>query len=621
MNKKFAEYGVEYDKLDKSTWPYYLNICGKPHSANTTITMTSMDTNEIFEVTRDTLLEHPRTHAKLLEFGTLFDTLTSMYTGQEVYIRGLIADVTYEDLDTFDGDILHYNKDLVEENEVNLISSLSFVSGRFLSRWVNREYLLTDNLYAPAVYATYVSFLTKQLLSMRLKNITTNEVHTYYQDMILASNFNIVEHKEVLNKASTLWLVKNIKSLGYHIGSHETMDKVIRKVLSPSGFTVEVINVSNREDKDDTLTLEDYISKDVESTELLTFLPSLIYEDNLTEQYRSGTVRYKQILDELTRVRGISEKTKVMIISLRSFVSDIEITNPEIIQKAILKTLFQDEAEYLIDTTYGRILMTNRELYYSTLIAFFKLYQIDGYESVKNVSIDNIFIKTDVDTSTLTTDEERQEKLDAIHDAIDLILDSNANNVEKQILCKTLINYESSNTNNEILTHEIELLRKEIVEEILLEVDMTLGEYQDTDRLFDNDTRDTLVQVYKLFGIEFDATHNIITKLTNASSLFNKLTSYTITSVIDSNIVDGNCEIEPNMTLEGETIIKVTDVTSYCQGAVADVEAFGGEMLDTLSIVGTDVLEEVETRVLEPDISVVQEMEDDYLKVVRPRLK
>jgi hypothetical protein len=74
------------------------------------------------------------------------------------------------------------------------------------------------------------------------------------------------------------------------------------------------------------------------------------------------------------------------------------------------------------------------------------------------------------------------------------------------------------------------------------------------------------------------------------------------------------------MILEGETILDVTKTTMDCQGAVAIAEAFGSEMVDELYVVGTNILKEVEGRVLTPDLGVHQESEDDYVKVVRPTL-
>jgi hypothetical protein len=43
-------------------------------------------------------------------------------------------------------------------------------------------------------------------------------------------------------------------------------------------------------------------------------------------------------------------------------------------------------------------------------------------------------------------------------------------------------------------------------------------------------------------------------------------------------------------------------------------------MVDELYVVGTNILKEVEGRVLTPDLGVHQESEDDYVKVVRPTL-
>jgi len=621
MNKILSKYGVEYDTYNKYTWPYYLNICGLPHTANTDIKMISLDTSTEFIITRESLKVHKRTHSKLLEFGEIFDILIDKYPGQELYIRGLITDVTQDMLNTYDGAIIYYNKNLVEINEVNLINELSLDCGRFIERWTTARYIVTDDEYATAIYSTLNTYAIHRLLYLRLNNITTKEIHTYYQDLILSSNFSINEHKKILNKQSTIWLVKNIKYIGQNIGSEKILNLLVKKVLSPSGFDVDEVFISNTFDKDDTLTTKDKVTGDINDIELSVLIPGLIFEDNLLEQYNVDSERYQTILNNLTRVRGVGERTKIILLKLKAFISNIELTNTELVQKSILRTIYYENTMYQFNTVYGKVIVNSNELFKSTLIALFRLYRIENYTTVNKIIIDNIFVVVDVDYDKLTTNDERKEKIKDVHSAINEILNSDIKDVDKQLLSKTLIDYEMTNSNNEILTTELEMLRKEITVVEVLEIDETLGDYKATDRLYNNDVEDTLTQIYKIYEKDFDIQGQVLKKLKNCQSLLNKLTSYTITTVIDPNAVGGNCEIEPNLTLEGETIIKVTDTTMDCKGAVAKIDSFGSEMVDELYLVGKDILREKETRVLVPDLNVHQELNDEFIKVIKPKLK
>jgi 3'-phosphoadenosine 5'-phosphosulfate sulfotransferase (PAPS reductase)/FAD synthetase len=67
-----ATYGNVFDVDDKRTWKYYLNLSGQYHSTDKKIYVTSLDTLQTIEFSRDTLAIHRATAKKeMVRFRTL----------------------------------------------------------------------------------------------------------------------------------------------------------------------------------------------------------------------------------------------------------------------------------------------------------------------------------------------------------------------------------------------------------------------------------------------------------------------------------------------------------------------------------------------------------------------
>lgn len=147
INRELQSFGQVLSS-DPRTWKYYMNLAGLYHPTDTVMTVTSMDTLEEIEFTRDNLQVY-RATAKAYTFGSrYYRDLVARYPDQETLILGILNPV---DLDKAiaakDGDILYYDTALVESQESNLIPKLQRWIHAFMSRWTVPGYDITDEYY------------------------------------------------------------------------------------------------------------------------------------------------------------------------------------------------------------------------------------------------------------------------------------------------------------------------------------------------------------------------------------------------------------------------------------------------------------------------------------------
>ena len=140
-----ATYGNVFDVDDKRTWKYYLNLSGQYHSTDKKIYVTSLDTLQTIEFSRDTLAIH-RATAKAYEYGTrYYRELLSQYPEYEQFILGALYPVNIEQaINAEDFTVIGYPINLIEDNEVSLIDNINKWLYGFKERWYNRQFNLTD---------------------------------------------------------------------------------------------------------------------------------------------------------------------------------------------------------------------------------------------------------------------------------------------------------------------------------------------------------------------------------------------------------------------------------------------------------------------------------------------
>lgn len=243
------EYGNDHiDEFDPTTWKYYKNIAGEYHDTDTVMTVTSLDTLESIEFTKENLLIHTSTR-DAYEYGTrYYNTLVSLYPNQELLILGILYPANIDEaIEASDGTILAYRSTLVESQETTLIQELSEWLQRFHVRWYVRAFGLSDELYPAVYYASMVMNIVPKVLNLRLKRCKTYEAHTFHIRQYLASHGRLDRFMDYMTIGQVLFLYRNINYIEHHVGHVDTFNWLVEKLLSPryipiANYTMKHLN-------------------------------------------------------------------------------------------------------------------------------------------------------------------------------------------------------------------------------------------------------------------------------------------------------------------------------------------------------------------------------------------
>ena len=237
INAGLAALGIIVNEVDPTTWKYYLNLAGRYHSTDRLMTVTSLDTLQTIDFTREVLLDHPNTVREYLKAGRYFKELLARFPQQEMLIRGILTPVEMSvSIPAEDGEILYYAPDLVEENETNLIPQLSRWCKNFMVRWNIGPYGIVDDLYAAAQLAVMFSYIPGVILNLRLANCHTRYAHSYHIREFLASHGRLDAYVDVMTKKQMLWLYRNIRYLERNAGKQSTFDMLVQNLLTERGL-------------------------------------------------------------------------------------------------------------------------------------------------------------------------------------------------------------------------------------------------------------------------------------------------------------------------------------------------------------------------------------------------
>ncbi len=221
------------DPTKPETWKYYLNLCGEYHSSDVLMSITSLDTLEIITFTKENLSIHLATR-EAYQFGSsYYNELVNLYPTQVQLIKGILYPANMDDaVNKPDGSILSYQTDLVEEQEVTLISELEDWIMKFKFRWDVQAFGLSDTLY-PAVHLgiMYLNLVPK-ILNLRLKRCKTNEAHSFHIRQYLASHNGLDRYLDFLTLKQALFLYRNIAYIEHHTGMQDTFDWMIDRLLT-----------------------------------------------------------------------------------------------------------------------------------------------------------------------------------------------------------------------------------------------------------------------------------------------------------------------------------------------------------------------------------------------------
>ncbi len=225
------------DKLDPTTWKYYLNLSGNYHFDDTVMQVISMDTLEVINFTRENLQYHRATAKAYSYGGRYYKELVNRYPEQERLILGILypCDLN-EAIEAQDGTILSYPPHLVEEHEYSLITRLQEWIYSYLVRWNNTQFKLSDNLYTATMLGTMYLNLVPAIINLRMKACKTNEVHSYHLRQYLASHGLLDAYLTYLTRSQALFLYRNIAYIERNSGKQEVFEWITEHIMTRRGL-------------------------------------------------------------------------------------------------------------------------------------------------------------------------------------------------------------------------------------------------------------------------------------------------------------------------------------------------------------------------------------------------
>ena len=153
INRVLEEKGFPVSN-DKTTWKYYLNISGKKHFTNNDVEIILLETGEKTLLSKEILELNSYTKSELKKMGSYYKELITKYPNDIDFIKGCIQPIDVATaLEAPEGTILSYIDTSVEDNEINLISSLETYIKKILYRWKIDRYADYENLYVPSLLA------------------------------------------------------------------------------------------------------------------------------------------------------------------------------------------------------------------------------------------------------------------------------------------------------------------------------------------------------------------------------------------------------------------------------------------------------------------------------------
>jgi len=274
---------VETDWSYKLTYPYYINLNGEYHEYNTPMYINTKDNSESILLTKDNLTSELRDF--YLQNPEIYNSLINKYPDQTDLIKAIFFPIksVEEAIYAPNLKLLAYDASYLYENEKE---DMLFFLSSFLSYVNYRWYIPTfeyENLYPLAFWSMLWSLLPLMLVTKRILNIKTLNVHPYHIWEYLESK-GFYGYKNILTNDQALYLYKNINYLLKHRGKQFVLDELEKIFLHPYNFSLigKTIYHSTYERENDAIWLPEVVDtrKDEITNEKIS-LSSFIYDINL----------------------------------------------------------------------------------------------------------------------------------------------------------------------------------------------------------------------------------------------------------------------------------------------------------------------------------------------------
>lgn len=227
MNLAITENGG-YVSSDRNTWRYYLHLAGRRHDADKPILITSLDTQQLIELTTENLSIHKKTSNVYRSNTEYIDKLIETYLDYAVYIKGCFWPVPLRvSVPVQDCSILYYNPALVESQEQSLIHNLEKLITAFHTRFMADGWKTYNDAFVLAFYNMLWPQLPGAIMRLRAGKQHTLETHTYYVTEFLASHQELHEFIPYMTRTQMFTVYRNIRYWERNSGKKEIFDWMV----------------------------------------------------------------------------------------------------------------------------------------------------------------------------------------------------------------------------------------------------------------------------------------------------------------------------------------------------------------------------------------------------------
>ncbi|MNF32759.1 hypothetical protein D3C84_135570 [compost metagenome] len=237
INGRVSALGKEVLDNAPETWKYYLHLNGQYHPTDTLMKVTSMDTHEEIDFTRENMDIHRATWREYQYGSRYYTELITKYPTQDMLIHGILSPVDMAAaIAAPDHSILYFDSSLVEGRETNLIPKIQeWITAQFV-RWAQDDYRINNSLFTAARLGILFMALPGAIKSIRTENCHTPNVHSYHIRRYLASFGPMDQYYAQMNEFQRLYFYRNVRYIMRNNGKDEIFRELTDKVMTERNF-------------------------------------------------------------------------------------------------------------------------------------------------------------------------------------------------------------------------------------------------------------------------------------------------------------------------------------------------------------------------------------------------
>jgi hypothetical protein len=230
--------------------PYYQNLCGKYSVLDTPMYTVSVEDGSEVLFCPELRTTHPKTFANFQVGSAEYETLIQRYPEQTNLIKNIVYPV--QDIDTAinapNFTVLKADYNILRTNERESIRHIVDSTLEYIHmRWYIADYS-QENLYPTTFYGMLFGYLYQAILTQRVKNIRTSNVHPYHIWEYLFSK-GIGDYRDILTETQALFLYRNMGYILQNRGKRSNLEILADNLLK--GLQVKLVAKTILEQTDD----------------------------------------------------------------------------------------------------------------------------------------------------------------------------------------------------------------------------------------------------------------------------------------------------------------------------------------------------------------------------------